>query len=232
MVTADSCRESSEPLALVRGPADYMQSLHLQRQYAAGREIGGNDVLILVQHDSVYTAGSGTQPADRPKDGTSVIDVDRGGRINWHGPGQLTGYVIVKLNRVDVPDLVRRLEQGLIAVCDELGIVGAGRISGRSGVWLPGGGRVERKIAAIGLRIRRAVTMHGFQINCNPDSGVWDRIVPCGIPDAGVTSLSEELSREVRVEDIEPLVARSIAAALDGHLPVRDRDLGGNPALR
>ncbi|MDQ4105489.1 MAG: lipoyl(octanoyl) transferase LipB, partial [Actinomycetota bacterium] len=155
--------------------------------------------------------------------GTSVIDVDRGGKITWHGPGQLVGYPLIALAEpVDVIDYVRRLEQALIAVCAELGL-DAGRISGRSGVWLPADpatGRPARKIAAIGVRVSRGVTTHGFALNCQPDLAAFDRIVPCGIIDAGVTSLTAELGRPVCVARVQPAVQRAVLDALDGTLAV------------
>jgi lipoyl(octanoyl) transferase len=157
-------------------------------------------------------------------DGTPVIDVDRGGKITWHGPGQLVGYPVIALaGPVDVIDYVRRLEQALIAVCTGLGL-DTGRIGGRSGVWLAADsatGRSERKIAAIGVRVSRGVTMHGFALNCEPDLSAFDRIVPCGIADAGVTSLSAELGAPVSVAQVRSLVQRAVLDALDGTLPVR-----------
>jgi lipoyl(octanoyl) transferase len=158
-----------------------------------------------------------------------VIDVDRGGKITWHGPGQLVGYPIVKLaDPVDVVQYVRRIEQALIIVCDKLGVA-TGRVEGRSGVWLAADGtRPERKIAAIGIRVQRGVTMHGFEINCNADLSAFDRIVPCGIRDAGVTSLSVELGRTVEVAEVLPLARDRVLAALDGTLPVEDRWLSGS----
>jgi lipoyl(octanoyl) transferase len=157
-------------------------------------------------------------------DGTPVIDVDRGGKITWHGPGQLVGYPIIGLAEpVDVVQYVRRLEQALIAVCDQLG-VRTGRVEGRSGVWIPADERgIERKIAAIGIRVQRGVTMHGFEINCDADLSAFDRIVPCGIRDAGVASLSNELDRDVTVSEVLPLAREAVLAALEGSLPVTDR---------
>jgi lipoyl(octanoyl) transferase len=152
-----------------------------------------------------------------------VVDVDRGGKITWHGPGQLVGYPLIKLAEpIDVIDYVRRLEQALIAVCTGLGL-DAGRITGRSGVWLvadPATGRPERKVAAIGVRISRGVTTHGFALNCQPDLAAFDRIVPCGISDAGVTSLTAELGRPVSVAQVLPDVRRAVLDAIDGSLPV------------
>ncbi|MGH3935320.1 MAG: lipoyl(octanoyl) transferase LipB [Pseudonocardiaceae bacterium] len=186
------------------------------------------DTVLLLEHDPVYTAGRRTEAWERPVDGTPVIDVDRGGKITWHGPGQLVGYPLVGLAQpVDVIDYVRRLEQALIAVCNGLGL-DAGRISGRSGVWLaadPAAGHPDRKIAAIGVRVSRGVTMHGFALNCQPDLAAFNRIVPCGIADAGVTSLTTELSRPVSVAQVLPSVGGAVLAALDGTLPVSSAEL-------
>jgi lipoyl(octanoyl) transferase len=166
-----------------------------------------SDLLWLLEHPSVYTAGKRTEPLDRPRDGTPVIDVDRGGRITWHGPGQLVGYPIVRLpDPIDVVAHVRRIESLLIDVCSELGVA-AGRVEGRSGVWVPADDRgTTRKVAAIGVRVSRGVTMHGFALNCDPDLAWFDRIVPCGIRDATVTSLSSELGRDVTVGEARELV--------------------------
>ncbi len=207
------------------GSIDYLDAWQLQREVATARaDETGPDTLLLLEHPSVYTAGKRTDPSERPDDGTPVIDVDRGGKITWHGPGQLVGYPIVKLaDPVDVVQYVRRVEQALITVCDELG-VRTGRVEGRSGVWLPADDRrPERKIAAIGIRVQRGVTMHGFEINCDADLAAFDRIVPCGIRDAGVTSLSAELGRQVSVAEVVPLATRHVLAALSGALPVADR---------
>ena len=186
------------------------RALHEAR--AAG-EIG--DTVLLLEHPPVYTAGRRTEPAERPFDGTAVIDVDRGGKITWHGPGQLVGYPIVRLpDPVDVVAYVRRLEAVLIAVCTQLG-VSTTRVAGRSGVWVPADDRrPERKIAAIGVRVSRQVTMHGFALNCNSDLSWFDRIVPCGIRDAGVTSLTAELGREVTVAEALPVVERELTSGL------------------
>jgi len=213
------------------GTLDYEQAWVLQRRIAAARvDAAGRDVLLLLGHPSVYTAGRRTLPAERPKDGTPVVDVDRGGKITWHGPGQLVGYPIVRLaDPVDVVDYVRRLEEALIAVCRDLGLA-CGRIQGRSGVWLPAGsGRPERKVTAIGVRVARGVTMHGFALNCDPDLAAFDRIVPCGITDAGVTSLSVELGRHVGVDDVLPAVQTAVLDSLDGRLAVADHDLPRAP---
>jgi lipoyl(octanoyl) transferase len=173
--------------------------------------------VLLLEHPAVYTAGKRTQPQDRPTDGTPVVDVDRGGRITWHGPGQLVGYPIVRLAApIDVVRYVRALEEALILTCADLGL-SAIRVEGRSGVWFgadPGRGLRERKVAAIGVRVSRSVTMHGFALNCEPDLSVYDRIVPCGIPDADVTSLSAELGRRVSIAEVTPLVRGHLADAL------------------
>jgi lipoyl(octanoyl) transferase len=173
------------------------------------------DTVLLLEHPSVFTAGKRTEPADRPFDGTPVVDVDRGGKITWHGPGQLVGYPIVKLaDPIDVVAYVRRVEQVLIDVCAEFGVT-ASRVEGRSGAWVRGdGARPDRKIAAIGIRVARGVTLHGFAINCDCDLANFDRFVPCGIRDAGVTSLSAELGRPVPVASVLPVVERHLATLL------------------
>jgi lipoyl(octanoyl) transferase len=202
-------------LEIVRaGLVPYEEAWAMQRDLHARRVAGETpDTMLLLEHPSVYTAGRRTEPHERPADGTPVIDVDRGGKITWHGPGQLVGYPIVALpDPVDVVAYVRRLEEALIGVCAGFA-VDAGRVEGRSGVWVaadePGQGfRPERKIAAIGIRVARGVTMHGFAINCDPDLSAFGSIVPCGIPDAGVTSLSAELGRDLTVaEAIGPVEA-------------------------
>jgi lipoyl(octanoyl) transferase len=173
------------------------------------------DTCLLLEHPPVFTAGKRTQDFERPVDGTPVIEVDRGGRITWHGPGQLVGYPIVKLPMpIDAVGHVRRLEQALIAVCADLDVE-AIQIVGRSGVWVPAtGGGAARKIAAIGVRISRCTTMHGFALNCDPDLSWFGRIVPCGLDDADVTSLSVELARDVTVAEVTPLVERHLSAIL------------------
>ena len=175
------------------------------------------DTLLLLEHESVYTAGRRTEPFDRPFDGTPVVDVDRGGKITWHGPGQLTGYPILKLaDPIDVVAYVRRLESALIDVCADLGLTTT-RVDGRSGVWVPADDRgPDRKVAAIGVRVARGVTMHGFALNCDCDLTWFDRIVPCGIRDAGVTSLTAELGRDVTVPDARPYVEKRIVDVLTG----------------
>jgi lipoyl(octanoyl) transferase len=169
------------------------------------------DTCLLLEHPPVYTAGKRTAAADRPigDPGAPVIDIDRGGKITWHGPGQLVGYPIVRLpDPVDVVAYVRMLEEALIRVCADLGLE-TRRVEGRSGVWVPG--VPDRKIAAIGIRVSRGVTMHGFEINCDCDMSWFDRIVPCGISDAGVTSLTRELGRPVTVAETLPLAERHLA---------------------
>jgi lipoyl(octanoyl) transferase len=204
------------------GRVPYEEAWERQRELHAQRVAGDiPDTLLLLEHPSVYTAGRRTEPHERPFDGTPVIDVDRGGKITWHGPGQLVGYPIVALpDPVDVVAYVRRLEAALIDVCTDFGVV-AGRVEGRSGVWVaadePGQGfRPERKIAAIGIRVARGVTMHGFAINCDPDLGAFGSIVPCGIPDAGVTSLSAELGRDISLDDAIGPVEAAMTRVLTG----------------
>jgi lipoyl(octanoyl) transferase len=173
------------------------------------------DTCLLLQHPPVFTAGKRTQDFERPIDGTPVVEVDRGGRITWHGPGQLVGYPIVKLAMpIDAVGHVRRLEQALMGACAELGVATV-QIAGRSGVWVPAdAGGPDRKVAAIGVRISRCTTMHGFALNCDPDLSWFGRIVPCGIDDAEVTSLSAELGRDVTVEEMLPVVQRHLTRAL------------------
>ena len=196
---------------------DYLEAWDLQREVHATVVDGGPGTVLLLEHPPVFTAGKRTEPHERPLDpGTaSVVDVDRGGKITFHGPGQLVGYPIVRLpEHVLVVDYVRRLEEALIHACAELGVTTA-RVPGRSGVWLTEDERgPERKIAAIGIRVSRGVTMHGFALNCDVDLAWYDRFVPCGISDAGVTSLSTELGRDVTVEEAAPVVERHLAELL------------------
>lgn len=224
-----SCRRRPETLRVdALGTVDYLTAWDIQRAHATARRDGsGPDVLMLLEHPSVYTAGRRTRPADRPTDATPVIDVDRGGLITWHGPGQLVGYPIVGLAEpLDVVDFVRRLEEALIAVATGVGVRGAGRVDGRSGVWLPADAhRPERKIAAIGVRVQGGVTLHGFALNCDPDLAAFERIVPCGIIDAGVSSLSTELGRPVGVAEVLDVTAAAVTDALDGCLPVTDHSV-------
>ncbi|TDB93271.1 lipoyl(octanoyl) transferase LipB [Micromonospora fluostatini] len=198
--------------AVRAGLLDYQAAWAEQRRLHESVVAGtGADTVLLLEHPSVYTAGKRTEPWDRPMDGTPVVDVDRGGKITWHGPGQLVGYPILRLpDPVDVVAYVRRTEQLLIDVCAEFGLV-TDRIEGRSGVWVPQDDRgPARKVAAIGIRVARGVTLHGFSINCDCDLTFFDRIVPCGIRDAGVTSISAELGRPVTVADVLPVVERHL----------------------
>jgi lipoyl(octanoyl) transferase len=247
---------------------EYQQAWQEQRRVHAARfadEIP--DTCLLLEHPPVYTAGRRTADNERPLDGTPVVDVDRGGKITWHGPGQLVGYPILKLPRpVDVVAHVRRLEDALIRTAADFGLE-TSRVEGRSGVWVLGdpvadrpargltldfdprlgaGGpdgredgefdprlsgpeyapsnagqrREDRKLAAIGIRVAKGVTMHGFALNCDPDTTWFDRIVPCGIRDAGVTSLSAELGRAVTVGEVLPVVEKHLTAALTTAAPL------------
>ncbi|MEE4544132.1 lipoyl(octanoyl) transferase LipB [Streptomyces sp. V4-01] len=245
------------------GAVEYTEAWQEQRRVHAARfadEI--EDTCLLLEHPPVYTAGRRTDPSERPLDGTPVVDVDRGGKITWHGPGQLVGYPILKLPRpVDVVAHVRRLEEALIRTAADFGLETT-RVEGRSGVWVLGdavesrgaaGGltldfdprlaaadgefdprlngpeyapsnagqrREDRKLAAIGIRVAKGVTMHGFAMNCDPDNTWFDRIVPCGIRDAGVTSLSAELGREVPVAEVLPVVEKHLTAVLTTAAPL------------
>jgi lipoyl(octanoyl) transferase len=206
-------------LGLGRHTVGYQDAWELQRQVHEQRVLGEiPDTCLLLEHDPVYTAGKRTDPLDRPlgDPGAPVIDVDRGGKITWHGPGQLVGYPIVALDEpIDVVGYVRLIEEALISVCSEFGVT-AGRVDGRSGVWLRGNGlgSVDRKVGAIGIRVARGVTMHGFALNCDCDLSWFDRIVPCGISDASVTSLSAEVGRRISVTDVLPEVERQLSIAL------------------
>lgn len=216
-VYAEAVTTTTPGLTAVRaGVLDYQAAWDEQRRLHESVVAGERaDTVLLLEHPSVYTAGKRTEPWDRPMDGTPVIDVDRGGKITWHGPGQLVGYPILRLpDPVDVVAYVRRTEQLLIEVCAEFGLT-AGRVEGRSGVWVPEDDRgPARKVAAIGIRVARGVTLHGFSINCDCDLGYFDRIVPCGIRDAGVTSLTAELGRPVTVADVLPVVERRLPTLL------------------
>jgi lipoyl(octanoyl) transferase len=193
---------------------EYQEAWDMQRTIHAEvvAESRPNTLLVL-EHPSVYTAGRRTEDAERPADGTPVIDVDRGGRITWHGPGQLVGYPIVKLQKpTELVGFVREIEAALIRVCDDLGLATV-RIDGRSGVWIQDE-RGDRKIAAIGIRVAKGVTMHGFALNVNPDLAAFGQIVPCGIADADVTSLEIELGRSITIEKVAPLIERHILNSL------------------
>jgi lipoyl(octanoyl) transferase len=238
---------------------EYEEAWQEQRRVHAARFLDEvPDTCLLLEHPPVYTAGRRTADNERPLDGTPVVDVDRGGKITWHGPGQIVGYPILKLPRpVDVVAHVRRLEDALIRVAADFGVE-TSRVEGRSGVWVlgdpvetrPGGltldfdprltddefdprmngpeyapsnagqRREDRKLAAIGIRVAKGVTMHGFALNCDPDNTWYDRIVPCGIRDAGVTSLSAELGRDVPVAEVLPVVEKHLTAVLTAAVPL------------
>jgi lipoyl(octanoyl) transferase len=206
------------------GMLDYLEAWDVQRRVHAEVVSGERpDTVLMLEHPPTYTAGKRTDPWERPVDsgGAPVIDVDRGGKITFHGPGQLVAYPIVRLpDHVKVVDFVRRLEEAMILTCAELGVTTA-RVPGRSGVWLraepsttSGPGRPERKVAAIGLRVSQGVTMHGVAINCDVDLGWYDRFVPCGIADAGVTTLSAETGRTVSVTEVDPILERELRSLL------------------
>lgn len=206
---------SNASIALSRhGLVDYQKAWEVQR--TIHQEVADGlrpNTLLLLEHPSVYTAGRRTDDSERPTDGTPVIDVDRGGRITWHGPGQLVGYPIVKLLKpTELVGFVREIEAALINVCADLGIT-AVRVDGRSGVWIQDE-QGDRKIAAIGIRVAKGVTMHGFALNVNPDLSAFRSIVPCGISDADVTSLEIELGRVITIDEVAPLVERHIFESL------------------
>lgn len=243
-----SIRASRDPIEVRRldGLVDYRAAYEMQHLLAGDRADGvlDHDVLLLLEHASTYTAGKRTEDSDRPTDGSPVIDVDRGGRITWHGPGQLVGYPIIKLAEpLDVVEYVRRLEEALIAACADLGVATT-RVTGRSGVWVVdapandsaisarqhkavaptaahsaavGDSREpdERKLGQIGIRVARGVALHGFALNIDPDMSAFEAIVPCGIADAGVTSLARELGTPLAVGDLVESVATAVANALD-----------------
>ncbi len=197
------------------GLLEYQKAWDYQRVIQAGVIEGSlSNTLILLEHPSVYTAGRRTESHERPFDGTPVIDVDRGGKITWHGEGQLIGYPIIKLrNRNDVVGFVREVETALIEACTELGLTTT-RYCERSGVWIRDA-KGDRKIAAIGIRVAKGVTMHGFALNVDPDLSAYDRISPCGFSDTGVTSLAKELGRDITISEILPVVERHLLIALD-----------------
>lgn len=220
-------------LGVGRDRVDYLAGWELQRQVHAQRVRGEiSDTCLLLEHEAVYTAGKRTTPLDRPvgDPGAPVIDVDRGGNITWHGPGQLVGYPIVALDEpIDVVAYVHGLETAMIDACREFGVT-AGRVEGRRGAWIAGdrSGRPDRKIAAIGVRVARGVTMHGFALNCDCDLSWFGRIVPCGISDASVTSLSAEAGRQITITDALPVVERCLAAVFGAR---RVRSIEGLPEL-
>lgn len=195
------------------GLVDYQKCWQLQREIHEKVATGdAKNTLIFVEHPSVYTAGRRTDIAERPQDGTPVIDVDRGGRITWHGPGQIVGYPIVHLkNQSDVVGFVRQLEDAIIETLKEFDLVGIS-IPGRTGVWLKD--QTERKIAAIGVRVAKGVTMHGFALNVNPDLSYFNRIIACGLPDVITTSMAQELDRQIEIPEIMEVLERQIVKAL------------------
>ena len=197
------------------GVVDYLSAWKLQKQiHQDVLNLQSENTLLLLEHPSVYTAGRRTEILDRPLDDTPVIDVDRGGKITWHGPGQLVGYPIVKLkNSTDVVGFVRELETALISICAEFGVK-ADRYCERSGVWVRDD-KGDRKIAAIGLRVAKGVTMHGFALNVNPDLSAYEKIIPCGISGAKVTSLSAELGSEITINEVLPVIKKHIQPMLD-----------------
>ncbi|CAN2201188.1 LipB Lipoate-protein ligase B [Candidatus Nanopelagicaceae bacterium] len=205
----------SEAIALTRaGLVPYLEALELQRALH-GEIVSGarTNTLILLEHPSVFTAGKRTSDGERPVDGTPVIDVDRGGKITWHGPGQLVGYPIVRLAKpTELVGFVREIESGLIKVCSDFGI-STERIAGRSGVWV-NDARGARKIAAIGIRVAGGVTMHGFALNVNPDLSAFAQIIPCGISDADVTSMALELGRNITVDEVMESIEKHIFESL------------------
>ena len=206
---------SESAIALNRhGLIDYEKAWSVQRTIHGEVASGVRpNTLLLLEHPSVFTAGRRTLDSEKPQDGTPVIDVDRGGKITWHGPGQLVGYPIVKLaNPHELVGFVREIESGLINVCADLGVE-ATCVSGRSGVWVRDE-QGDRKIAAIGIRVTKGVTMHGFALNVCPDLSAFNQISPCGIADADVTSLAKELNREITIDEVTPLVERHIFESL------------------
>jgi lipoyl(octanoyl) transferase len=206
---------SDSAIALSRhGLVDYQKAWESQKAIHQDVADGKRpNTLLLLEHPSVFTAGRRTEESEKPSDGTPVIDVDRGGRITWHGPGQLVGYPIVKLiNPTELVGFVREIESGLMGVCSDLGL-STERIEGRSGVWVRDSAG-DRKIAAIGVRVAKGVTMHGFALNVNPDLSSFKTIIPCGIADAGVTSLEIELKRSITIDEVAPLVERHIFESL------------------
>lgn len=233
-------RDSDRPLDIRRlGVVEYEQAWELQARLATQRaadEIG--DTVLVLEHPNVYTAGKRTLESDLPDNGLPVITVDRGGSITWHGTGQLVVYPILKLAEpVDVVDYVRRLEESIIQTVRQLGVVDAGRVDGRSGVWVPGTVRAadpaaserDRKIAALGIRITRGVTMHGLALNCTNTLEYYGHIIACGIDDADVTTLSLELGREVTTEEAAGPLMTALDDALSGRLTVADHSFASAP---
>ena len=237
-----SIRASAAPIDVRElGLVDYQQAWDLQADLAAKRakdEIG--DTILVLEHPSTFTAGKRTQPEDMPDESypVPVVTVDRGGRITWHGEGQLVVYPIIKLAEpVDVVDYVRRLEEALIQTVRAAGVTTAGRVDGRSGVWVPSETKAaspeastrERKIAALGIRITRGVTMHGLSLNCDNTLSHYEHIVACGIDDADVTTLSLELGRDVTPGEMAGPVVHELERALAGELVVADHTFATRP---
>lgn len=235
-----SIRASDKPIEVHNlGLMDYQEAWDYQADIAANRardEVA--DTILVVEHPAVYTAGKRTQPEDMPTNGLPVIDVDRGGRITWHGEGQLVVYPIIKLAEpVDVVDYVRRLEEAIIHTVRQMGVTTAGRIDGRSGVWVPSttqaadpaASQRDRKIAALGIRITRGVTMHGLALNCNNVLEYYDHIIACGIDDADITTLTLELGQDVTLEDAEQPLLIALDDALSGRMVVADHTFGSAP---
>jgi lipoyl(octanoyl) transferase len=209
----------SDLIVIEAGLVPYEQAWQQQRDLHDLRvDDAVADTVLLLEHPAVYTAGRRTEAWERPTDATPVIDVDRGGKITWHGPGQLVGYPIIKLPRpLDVVAYVRRIEDLMMAVTHEFGVE-TERVEGRTGVWVRADDRgPDRKLGAIGVRVARRVTLHGFALNCDPDVHEFDRIVPCGITDAGVSSLTQELGRPVTVADVLPVVRARLDLLLKTH---------------
>lgn len=235
-----SIRASQAPLDVRDvGLVDYEEAWAMQAELAdkRGRDEVGDTVLVL-EHPFTYTAGKRTQPSDLPNDGSPVVQVDRGGRITWHGEGQLVVYPIVKLAEpVDVVDYVRRLEEAIIAAVRTAGVASAGRIDGRSGVWVPAATPAkdpaaptrDRKIAALGIRVTRGVTMHGLSLNCSNSLDAYGHIIACGIDDADVTTMSLELGREVPTSELKAPLIDALDRALAGELAVADHTFGSAP---
>ena len=193
---------------------DYNDALLIQRQTHEQVSSGTlPNTLLFVEHPSVFTAGKRTLDEERPLNGTPVIDVDRGGKITWHGPGQIVGYPILRLAKpTELVGFVREIESALIDTCIEFGLQ-VQRVQGRSGVWTCDESR-PKKIAAIGIRVAKATTMHGFALNVNPDLSAFSQIIPCGIADAEVTSMAQELKREITVQEVLPIMERNIVSTL------------------
>ncbi len=206
---------NTTPLALKRsGLLDYEEALAIQRNLHAKISVGEEpNTLLLLEHPSTYTAGKRTLADERPLNGSPVIDVDRGGKITWHGLGQIVGYPIIRLAKpTELVGFVREIESALIATCRELGL-STTRVEGRSGVWVVDE-KGERKIAAIGIRVASGVTMHGFALNVAPNLDAFEAIIPCGISDASVTSLEIELGRSISVAEVLPVVEKFMYESL------------------